>query len=52
MKIGASRLFSGGYRNRWQWPNRALLMNLELLKAGFPAVVLPVSECLRYYEAQ
>lgn len=28
-----------------------LLMNLELLKAGFPAVVLPVSQRLRYYEA-
>jgi Fic family protein len=28
-----------------------LLMNLELLKAGFPAVVLPVEQRLRYYEA-
>jgi Fic family protein len=28
-----------------------LLMNLELLKAGFPAVVLPVAQRLRYYEA-
>lgn len=27
-----------------------LLMNLELLKAGFPAVVLPVEQRLRYYE--
>ncbi len=25
-------------------------MNLELLKAGFPAVVLPVEQRLRYYE--
>lgn len=28
-----------------------LLMNLDLLKAGFPAVVLPVEQRLRYYEA-
>ena len=28
-----------------------LLMNLELLKAGFPAVVLPVEQRLRYYVA-
>ena len=28
-----------------------LLMNLELLKAGFPAVVLPVEQRLRYYTA-
>lgn len=28
-----------------------LLMNLELLRAGFPAVVLPVEQRLRYYEA-
>ena len=28
-----------------------LLMNLELLKAGFPAAVLPVSRRLEYYEA-
>jgi Fic family protein len=28
-----------------------LLMNLELLKAGFPAVVLPVGQRLRYYKA-
>ncbi|HMO55754.1 MAG TPA: Fic family protein [Roseiflexaceae bacterium] len=27
-----------------------LLMNLELLKAGFPAVVLPIEQRLRYYE--
>lgn len=28
-----------------------LVMNLELMKAGFPAVVLPVSQRLAYYEA-
>lgn len=28
-----------------------LLMNLELLKAGFPAIILPVEQRLRYYEA-
>jgi Fic family protein len=28
-----------------------LLMNLELIKAGFPAIVLPVEQRLRYYEA-
>lgn len=28
-----------------------LLMNLELMKAGFPAAVLPVSKRLEYYEA-
>jgi Fic family protein len=28
-----------------------LLLNLELIKAGFPAVVLPVERRLRYYEA-
>ncbi len=28
-----------------------LLMNLELMKAGFPAVVLPVERRLEYYEA-
>ncbi|WP_367874609.1 Fic family protein [Luteolibacter sp. Populi] len=28
-----------------------LLMNLELVKAGFPAAVLPVSERLNYYQA-
>lgn len=28
-----------------------LLMNLELMKAGFPAAVLPVSRRLEYYEA-
>ncbi|MCP5532285.1 MAG: Fic family protein [Akkermansiaceae bacterium] len=28
-----------------------LLMNLELLKAGFPPVVLPVERRLEYYEA-
>ena len=28
-----------------------LLLNLELLKAGFPAIVLPVEKRLRYYEA-
>jgi Fic family protein len=28
-----------------------LLMNLELLKAGFPAIVITVEERLRYYEA-
>lgn len=28
-----------------------LLMNLELLKAGFPAAVLPVNRRLEYYEA-
>jgi Fic family protein len=28
-----------------------LLMNLELLKDGFPAVVLPVEQRLRYYDA-
>ncbi len=28
-----------------------LLMNLELLKAGFPAVILPVEQRLRYYAA-
>ena len=28
-----------------------LLMNLELLKEGFPAAVLPVSKRLEYYEA-
>jgi Fic family protein len=28
-----------------------LLMNLELLKSGFPAVVLPVEQRLAYYEA-
>jgi Fic family protein len=27
-----------------------LLMNLELMKNGFPAVVLPVSRWLEYYE--
>lgn len=27
-----------------------LLMNLELIKAGFPAVVIPVEQRLRYYE--
>ena len=28
-----------------------LLMNLELMKAGFPAAVLPVEKRLEYYEA-
>ena len=28
-----------------------LLMNLELLKAGFPAAVLPVERRLAYYQA-
>lgn len=28
-----------------------LLLNLELLKAGFPAIVMPVSRRLAYYEA-
>ena len=28
-----------------------LLLNLELLKAGFPAIVLPVEKRLAYYEA-
>lgn len=28
-----------------------LLLNLELLKAGFPAIVLPVEQRLAYYEA-
>jgi len=28
-----------------------LLLNLELLKAGFPAIVLPVARRLAYYEA-
>ncbi len=28
-----------------------LLMNLELVKAGFPAAVLPVERRLAYYEA-
>ncbi len=28
-----------------------LLMNLELLKAGFPSVILPVEARLAYYEA-
>ncbi|MGL1903126.1 MAG: Fic family protein [Fibrobacterales bacterium] len=28
-----------------------LLMNLELIKSGYPPVVIPVSERLRYYEA-
>ena len=28
-----------------------LLMNLELMKAGFPAGVLPVEKRLEYYEA-
>jgi Fic family protein len=28
-----------------------LLLNLELLKAGFPAIVLPVERRLAYYEA-
>lgn len=28
-----------------------LLMNLELIKAGFPPVVIPVAQRLRYYEA-
>ena len=27
-----------------------LLMNLELMKAGFPAAVLPVEKRLEYYE--
>ena len=28
-----------------------LLINLELMKAGYPAAVLPVESCLAYYEA-
>lgn len=28
-----------------------LLLNLELLKAGFPAIVVPVERRLAYYEA-
>jgi len=28
-----------------------LLMNLELMKAGFPPVVIPVEQRLRYYQA-
>jgi Fic family protein len=28
-----------------------LLLNLELIRAGFPAAVLPVERRLRYYEA-
>jgi Fic family protein len=28
-----------------------LLMNLELLRAGFPAIILPVERRLEYYEA-
>lgn len=28
-----------------------LLMNLELMKSGFPAVIVPIEDRLAYYEA-
>ena len=36
---------------RWQWSDWTFLVNLELMKAGYPAIDIKFSDRLAYYQA-